>query len=328
MAGIELIGCQELYNLLNQYFLRPYVCDTNYLLLLDARPWSEYERQHIVTSRFAPREDGGAGEDGDFIIPHGADGYPDGNLQFKINVVVYDGATRELPSSPEDAAKLLLQKDVEPSSRAFHCANELQIISKNPVKVLQGGFQLFSAKYHFLRTQKMIYMPRELEVFKVYPIEIIPGLLYLGNEAQGNDLSVQKALKIKGHVIAQEEYSSIAPNNCDYVLHCRIEDSCRADISTACSKAIEFIGSYLENQLPVLVWSKNETSRATTIVTAYLMRSRKWRLEGALNFVLQCHRHARPNRGFLQQLLSLENDVFGAEADDENAHDTDGTLSL
>ena len=59
-----------------------------------------------------------------------------------------------------------------------------------------GGFQLFSAKYHFLRTQKMIYMPRELEVFKVYPIEIIPGLLYLGNEAQGNDLSVQKALKV------------------------------------------------------------------------------------------------------------------------------------
>jgi len=318
MAGIELISCQDLYNLLNQYFLRPYVCDPNYLLLLDARPYTEYESQHILTSRFAPREDGGTAEDGAFIIPHGADG-------FKINVVVYDGATKDLPATDEDAANLLLSKDVDSSNRAFHCANELQVISKNPVKILQGGFQVFSAKYHFLRTQKMIYMPRELENFKVYPIEIIPGLLYLGNEAQGNDLDVQKALKIKGHVIAQEEYSSIAPHNCDYVLHCRLEDSCRVDISTACDRAIEFIRNYLENQLPILVWSKNETSRATTIVTAYLMRSRKLRLESALNYVLQCHRHARPNRGFLQQLLSLENDVFGAEPVDENAEESNGT---
>ena len=60
------------------------------------------------------------------------------------------------------------------------------------------------------------------------------------------------------------------------------------------------------------------------------MRARKWRLEAALNYVLGCHRHARPNRGFLQQLLILENDVFGAEAEDDeddgdDAVETDGT---
>ena len=44
----------------------------------------------------------------------------------------------ELPSTAEAAAELLMQKDVDPSSRAFHCANELQVISKNPVKILQG----------------------------------------------------------------------------------------------------------------------------------------------------------------------------------------------
>ena len=64
-------------------------------------------------------------------------------------------------------------------------------------RLFAGGFQLFSAKYHFMRTQKMIYMPRELEVFMTYPVEIIPGLLYLGNEIQGNDLAVQKALKVR-----------------------------------------------------------------------------------------------------------------------------------
>lgn len=318
MAGIELISCQELYNLLNQFFLRPYVSDPNYLLLLDARPWSEYECQHIETAKFAARDDGGVGEAGDFVISSGADGY-------KMNIVVYDGATKELPKDAADAAELLLEKSVDPSNRAFPCANELQLISKNPVKILQGGFQLFSAQYHFLRTQKMIYMPRELEDFKTYPLEIVPGMLYLGNDVQGNDMAVQKALKIRGHVVVQEEYSSIAPPQCDYVLHCRIEDSCRADISAACSNSADFITNYTEAKLPVLVWSKNETSRAVAIVTAYLMRSRKWRLETALNFVLGCHRHARPNRGFLQQLLLLEDDIFSAEEVEDDGDDANDT---
>ena len=58
-------------------------------------------------------------------------------------------------------------------------------------------------------------------------------------------------------------------------------------------------------------------------VTAFLMASRKWRLETALNYVLGCHHHARPNRGFLQQLLNLENDVLGGEAVEEDATDAD-----
>ena len=44
----------------------------------------------------------------------------------------------ELPKDAADAAELLLEKSVDPSNRAFHCANELQVISKNPVKILQG----------------------------------------------------------------------------------------------------------------------------------------------------------------------------------------------
>ena len=76
---------------------------------------------------------------------------------------------------------------------------------------------------------------------------------------------IDPLLQIKSHVVVQEEYSTIAPPYCDYVLHLRIEDSCRADISGPCNQATEFIQSYLENDLPVLVWSKNETSRATAI---------------------------------------------------------------
>ena len=32
--------------------------------------------------------------------------------------------------------------------------------SKNPVKILRGGYEDFSAMYPFLRTQQIIYMPQ------------------------------------------------------------------------------------------------------------------------------------------------------------------------
>ena len=35
---------------------------------------------------------------------------------------------------------------------------------------------------------------------KTYPLEIIPGLLYLGNWQHGNSAYIQKDLKMKGHI--------------------------------------------------------------------------------------------------------------------------------
>ena len=41
---------------------------------------------------------------------------------------------------------------------------------------------------------------QELDEVKPYPVEIIQGLLYMGNWRQGNGAYVQKDLKIRGHV--------------------------------------------------------------------------------------------------------------------------------
>lgn len=41
---------------------------------------------------------------------------------------------------------------------------------------------------------------QELDDIKPYPVEIIPGVLYLGNWRQGNAPYVQKDLKIKSHI--------------------------------------------------------------------------------------------------------------------------------
>ena len=41
---------------------------------------------------------------------------------------------------------------------------------------------------------------QELDEIQTYPIEVIPGLLFLGNWRQGNAAYIQKDLKVRGHV--------------------------------------------------------------------------------------------------------------------------------
>ena len=50
---------------------------------------------------------------------------------------------------------------MEDGGAAIECAQVLsENGSKNTVRILKGGFELFSRFYPFLRTQKIIYMPR------------------------------------------------------------------------------------------------------------------------------------------------------------------------
>lgn len=42
--------------------------------------------------------------------------------------------------------------------------------------------------------------PQELDEFQPYPVEIVPGRIYLGNFVQACNPKIQKDLKIKAHV--------------------------------------------------------------------------------------------------------------------------------
>lgn len=42
--------------------------------------------------------------------------------------------------------------------------------------------------------------PQELDEFQPYPVEIVPGKIYVGNFTQACDPKIQKDLKIKAHV--------------------------------------------------------------------------------------------------------------------------------
>nr|KAG5700357.1 hypothetical protein BaRGS_029609 [Batillaria attramentaria] len=71
-----------------------------------------------------------------------------------------------------------------------------------------------------------------------------------------------------------------------------------------------------EPKEPVLVFDNLGISRAATIVTAYLMQSRKADLATAWNMVKKCLPNFRPNRGFVEQLSALEESICGAKASD------------
>ncbi|KAL9980772.1 hypothetical protein ACROYT_G009410 [Oculina patagonica] len=97
-------------DLLDQYAGQyPRLSDPNYLLLLDTRQRLDYNESHIITAKFAPRNDIGA-----FTVPF------DAKLQTKEHVIVYDSNT----SSIKDK-----------NSTALSCAKLMwEMESKNPVK--------------------------------------------------------------------------------------------------------------------------------------------------------------------------------------------------
>jgi len=285
MSGLELIEPTLLYNLLNEGTSFPALSDPNYLLLIDARKKHEYNESHIITAKKAPKN-----ESDDYIVPY------DAELECKYNVIVYDGNTSNL-------------KDDGP---AIDCANMLwDKGSRNPVKILKGGYEDFSALYPFLMTQKIIYMPRELDAITTYPAEILPGQLYLGRWQHGNTAYIQKDLKIKAHVNCAVEPETFFKEEGPFLMHIPVEDNDESDIHSKFQTACEFIDDTVHKNQAVLVFSEKGISRSVTIVLAYLMHKKNHTLEEAWRHVKQCFTGIRPNRAFVKQLSKWEAEIFG-----------------
>lgn len=290
MSGMELIEPTELYNLLNQGTTYPCLSDPNYLLLLDARSKDDYTESHVLTAKKTPKN-----EAGEYTAPYEAE------LECKQNIVVYDGNTHSLK---EEGA-------------ALSCAKVMwDMGSRNAVKILKGGYEDFSALYPFLRTQKIIFMPKELDDVRTYPSEVIPGVLFLGNWRQGNAAYIQKDIKIKGHVNCCTEEESFFREAGPCLLHIPVEDSPESDMQSKFRTACEYIDTRRAAQEVVLAFSQLGISRSATIVLAYLMYTNKASLKDSWEHLTKCCPTVRPNRGFVQQLSTWEVELFGEKMTD------------
>ncbi|CAH1231629.1 STYXL1 [Branchiostoma lanceolatum] len=286
-AGLVLCEPTELYNILNQSTAYPCLSDPNYLLLLDARSSEDYAVSHVLTSKKAWLKNG------EYLVPY------DSEIECKTHCVVYDSHTRSLKDKGD----------------AIACATVLANSgSKNPVKVLRGGYEDFSALYPFLRTQKIIYMPRELDDLMVWPCEVLPGLLYVANYEQACTAVILKELKCKGYInVSTEPDPSFPGRQNPEVLRIVAEDSPDTDLLSHFEEACAFIDKQKKLEHAVLVFDTRGNSRNICIALAYLMHLYKWPLKDAYKHMLGCKHNISPNMGFIKQLGQWEEKLIGAD---------------
>ncbi|XP_042647589.1 serine/threonine/tyrosine-interacting-like protein 1 isoform X4 [Tyto alba] len=300
MAGVALCEPCRLYNLLNQHRRLPRLAEPRYLCLLDARTQREYDESHIITARRIEES-----PTGEYLVP---DSEELGCVRY---CVVYDCETSSLDCCDfEEEEK---EEDAEEGT-AVHYARSLQQFTRHPVLILRGGYKRFSACYHFLRTQKILWMPQELDNFQLYPVEILPAKLYMGNFKQACDQQIQKDLKIKAQVNISEQPTTLFAEGGKY-LHISVPDSLEANLFSSFATVCHFIDDQLDCGA-VLVFSSLGISRSSTVTMAYLMHSCQFSLKRAWDYVLKCKMNMRPHRGFVKQLSDWEAQIYGTTITD------------
>uniref|UniRef100_A0A8C8AK40 Serine/threonine/tyrosine-interacting-like protein 1 n=1 Tax=Otus sunia TaxID=257818 RepID=A0A8C8AK40_9STRI len=158
----------------------------------DARTQREYNESHIITARRIEQS-----PTGEYLVP---DSEELGCVRY---CVVYDCRTSSLDCCD-------YEEEEKGKGTAVQYARSLQQFTRHPVLVLKGGYKRFSACYPFLRTQKILWMPQELDNFQPYPVEILPAKLYMGNFDQACDQQIQKDLKIKAQVNISEQPATLS----------------------------------------------------------------------------------------------------------------------
>nr|XP_042713671.1 serine/threonine/tyrosine-interacting-like protein 1 isoform X3 [Chrysemys picta bellii] len=266
---------------------------------------------------------------GDYLVPDSVE------LECVKYCVVYDGKTSSLDDiyyddyeeKKEDEKGTKAASEIagdESSSScsqnaevgaAIQCARVLEQFTRHPVRILKGGYERFTACYHFLRTQKIFWMPQELDAFQPYPVEILPAQLYMGNCRQACDQQIQKDLKIKAQVNISEEIATLFTDESKTLLHVSVADSPDADLFSFFPTICHFIDAQMTLGA-VLVFSTLGLSRSSTAVMAFLMHSSHYPLKRAWKYIQKCKTNMRPNRGFVQQLSDWESQIYGSAITD------------
>ncbi|XP_028277395.1 serine/threonine/tyrosine-interacting-like protein 1 [Parambassis ranga] len=291
MAEIFMCEPFELYNLLNQCRRVSRLAEINYLCLIDARETQDYYASHVITAKNAKMD-----SEGTFLLPEALE------VDSLQHVVVYDLNTDCL----------------QEQGRAVDCAQILAKASVYPVHIVRGGYQRFSALYPFLRTEKILYTIMELENLQIYPVEIIAGLLYMGDQQQGTDSCILKDLKISTLISISEDdtLGSRSVKGKQTILTIPVADSVESDLYSNFERICSFIGSHINMGSRVLIVSKQGRSRCSAVTIAFLMHHLKYTLEEAWNHMLKCKPQMRPNTGFLQQLSDWELHTMGTQHTD------------
>lgn len=306
MNGTQLIVGERLVALLES--------GTETLLLIDSRPFVEYNTSHILDavnincSKLMKRR---LQQDKVLItelIQHSAKRKVETNSKQKV--VVYDQSSKDVSSISSDSFLTVLLGKLEKNFSSVH--------------LLAGGFAEFSSCFPGLCEGKSILVPSCisqpcLPVSNVGPTRILPHL-YLGcqRDVLNKELMQQNDI---GYVLN-------ASNTCpkpDFIaeshfLRVPVNDSFCEKIFPWLDKSVDFIEKAKASNGRVLVHCLAGISRSATIAIAYIMKRMDMSLDEAYRFVKEKRPTISPNFNFLGQLLDFEKKI-------KNQSGQTGTLS-
>ncbi|XP_020641428.2 dual specificity protein phosphatase 16 [Pogona vitticeps] len=295
MNGTRLIVSERLVALLES--------GTEKLLLIDSRPFVEYNTSHILEainincSKLMKRR---LQQDKVLItelIQHSAKHKVE--IDSKQDVVVYDQSSKNVTSvSPDSFLNVLLGK-----------------LEKNfsSVYLLAGGFVEFSSCFPGLCEGKSVLVPSCisqpcLPVSNTGPTRILPHL-YLGCQRD----------VLNKELMQQNDISYVlnASNTCpkpDFIpeshfLRVPVNDSFCEKIFPWLDKSVDFIEKAKASNGRVLVHCLAGISRSATIAIAYIMKRMDMSLDEAYRFVKEKRPTISPNFNFLGQLLDFEKKI-------------------
>ena len=132
------------------------------------------------------------------------------------------------------------------------------------------------------------------------PNQIEPNL-WLGSYQSACNKSNLICLKIKNILIVGNRMKQKFPESFNY-LQIPIDDDERENIFSLFPKLIKFIEASLAKNEGILVHCLGGVSRSATIVIAYMIKTKKWKMRRALKYVKEKRSCINPNKGFLDQL--------------------------
>uniref|UniRef100_A0A8C3T7X0 Dual specificity protein phosphatase n=1 Tax=Chelydra serpentina TaxID=8475 RepID=A0A8C3T7X0_CHESE len=146
--------------------------------------------------------------------------------------------------------------------------------------------------------------------FQGGPVEILP-FLYLGSAYHASKCEFLANLHITALLnVSRKGSESFKEQYCYKWIP--VEDSHMADISSHFQEAIDFIDCVRRAGGKILVHCEAGISRSPTICMAYLMKTKKFRLEEAFDYIKQRRSLISPNFGFMGQLLQYESEILSS----------------
>jgi len=269
------ISCRLFHNLYYNGFYAPYICNPNYLLILDCRGERDYNRQHVMMSRWRGQQD------------------LEVDLSHFTTIVLYDDQS----TGWEDASSEL---------RATY--DSLRGHKLTPVCV-SGGFRQMETKFPYMWSSKIL----TINTFKNKYLQWYPSLvtdeLVLGRADQAANPNVVYDMGVS-HIVSLLNGQTKVFNHVTYLL-VPLEDSEEQELLAVLPRIFKFVTEALESGGRVLIHCDQGVNRAAAVTMAYLMAARGCTLEDAYFYLESLRPTIQPAYHFLKQLMNYEAEIFG-----------------